>query len=104
VFVHPKYPLWWLKAGETESLDTAFRQAIKASEPKDAPLMRLIAKWAPKTGLEYGIYVAGYFFSPSAAESMMTRLPAEFTDTAEIISGWADQTILFSDPFLGKGS
>jgi hypothetical protein len=103
VFVPRAYPLWWLKAGEAGLLETAFRRSIKASDHKDAPLMRIITEWDPKTGLTYGIYVAGYFFNPSAAENMLARLPAEFTSTAKLISGWADQTVLFSDPFSGRG-
>jgi general secretion pathway protein A len=103
VFVQRAYPLWWLKAGETGSLDAAFRRSIKASKIKDAPLLRIITAWDHQSGLKYGIYVAGYFYNLSAAENMMARLPAEFAGTAEIISGWVDQTVLFSDPFLGKG-
>ena len=102
-FVQRSYPLWWLKVGKAASLDEAFRQSVKSSENKDVPLMRIITEWAPKNGLEYGIYVSGYFFNPSAAENMLTKLPADFSGSAEIISGWTDQTVLFSDPFLGKG-
>jgi hypothetical protein len=65
-------------------------------------LLRIITTWDHRSGLKYGIYVAGYFFDLSAAENMMARLPVEFAGTAEIISGWVDQTILFSDPFLGQ--
>ena len=65
--------------------------------------MRIITEWDHQAGLRYGIYVAGYFFNPSAAENMMAKLPADFSGTAEIISGWADRTVLYSDPFLGKG-
>lgn len=103
VFVKRAYPLWWLKAGETGSLDTAFRRSIEASKKEDAPLMRIIATWDRQAGLKYGIYVSGYFFNPSTAENMLAKLPAEFAGTAEIVSGWADRTVLFSDPFLGRG-
>ena len=102
-FVQRSYPLWWLKVGKAASLDEAFRRSIKSSENKDVPWMRIITEWAPKNGLEYGIYVSGYFFNPSAAENILAKLPAEFSDSAEIISGWTDPTVLFSDPFLGKG-
>jgi phage tail protein X len=102
-FVQRAYPLWWLKVGNAASLDEAFRQAIKSSENKDVPLTRIITEWAPQNGLKYGIYVSGYFFNPSTAENMLTKLPADFSGSAEIISGWTDQTVLFSDPFLGKG-
>ncbi|MBR9987978.1 MAG: hypothetical protein KFF68_18905, partial [Desulfosarcina sp.] len=71
---------------------------------KDAPLMRIITQWDHRAGLQYGIYVAGYFFNLAAAEKSMADLPAEFSGSAEIISGWTDQTVLFADPFLGKGS
>jgi general secretion pathway protein A len=102
-FAQRSYPLWWLKVGKAASLDEAFRQSIKSSENKDVPLMRIIAEWAPKKEVEYGIYVSGYFFNPSAAENMLTKLPADLSGSAEIISGWTDRTVLFSDPFLGKG-
>ncbi|MCB2146194.1 MAG: AAA family ATPase [Deltaproteobacteria bacterium] len=102
-FVQRSYPLWWLKVGQAASLDEAFRRSIKSSENKSVPLIRIITEWAPKNGLKYGIYVSGYFFNPSAAENMLTKLPADFSGSAEIISGWTDQTVLFSDPFLGKG-
>ncbi len=103
VFVQPSYPLWWLKVEEFDSLDTAYRRSIKASGKKGAPLMRMISEWDHRTGLKYGIYVSGHFFNPSAAENMIAKLPAELSGTAEIISGWPVQTILFSDPLLGKG-
>ena len=102
-FVQRSYPLWWLKVVETDSLNTAFRRSIKASENSAVPLMRIISEWAPQTGLKYGVYVSGYFFNPSAAGNMMAKLPAELSGSAEIISGWPAQTVLFSDPFLGKG-
>jgi general secretion pathway protein A len=103
VFIQRTYPLWWLKAGDTGSLDAAFRRSIGASKIKDAPLLRIITTWDHRSGLKYGIYVAGYFFDLAAAENMMARLPVEFAGTAKIISGWPDQSILFSDPFLGQG-
>ncbi len=102
-FVQRAYPLWWLKVDQTVSLDSAFRRSIKAAKNKDAPLMRIITEWDRQAGLQYGIYVAGYFFNLVAAEKMMANLPAEFSGSAEIISGWTDQTVLFADPFLGKG-
>ncbi len=101
--VQRAYPLWWLKVDQTESLDAAFRRSISTAKDKDAPLMRIITKWDRQAGLQYGIYVAGYFFNLAAAEKMLASLPAEFSGSAEIISGWTDQTVLFSDPFLGKG-
>jgi len=102
-FVQRSYPLWWLKVDQTESLDAAFRESINASKHKDVPLMRIISQWDDQTGLKYGIYVAGYFFNLAAAENMMANLPAEFSGSAEIVSGWTDQIVLFSDPFLGRG-
>ena len=102
-FVQRSYPLWWLKVDQAESLDAAFRRSVEAAKDKDAPLMRIITQWDNQTGLKYGIYVAGYFFNLAAAENMMANLPAEFSGSAEIISGWTDQTVLFSDPFRGSG-
>lgn len=102
-FTQRSYPLWWIKVGKAASLDEAFRQSVKSSENKDVPLMRIITEWAPEKELEYGIYVSGYFFNPSAAENMLTKLPADLSGSAEIIAGWTDQAVLFSDPFLGKG-
>ncbi|WP_372684023.1 AAA family ATPase [Desulfosarcina sp.] len=102
-FVQRTFPLWWLKVDQADSLDLAFRRSINAAKDKDAPLMRVITEWDPQAGLHYGIYVAGYFFNHAAAEKMMANLPDEFSGSAEIISGWTDQTVLFADPFLGKG-
>ena len=103
MFVQRAYPLWWLKVAQTDSLDLAFRRSIDAARNEDAPLMRVIAEWDHQAGLQYGIYVAGYFFNLAAAENMMVNLPAAFSGSAEIIPGWTDQTVLFADPFLGKG-
>ena len=103
-FVPRSYPLWWLKVDQTDTLDAAFRRSITAAKNKDAPLMRIIAQWDHQAGMKYGIYVTGYFFNLAAAENMMANLPAEFSGSAEIISGWTDETVLFSDPFIGKGS
>jgi general secretion pathway protein A len=96
------YPLWWINVAKADSLETAFR-SVKASGKDKAPLMRMISTWSPQTGLEYGIYVSGYFFSLSAAETMMANLPAELSASAEILSGWPTETLLFTDPVLGKG-
>jgi general secretion pathway protein A len=103
LFVQRSYPLWWLKVDQAESLDAAFRRSVEAAKDKNAPLMRIITQWDHQTGLKYGIYVAGYFFNLAAAENMKATLPAGFSGSAEIISGWTDQTVLFSDPFIGKG-
>lgn len=102
-FVQRSYPLWWLKVDQAASLDAAFRRSVEAAKDKDAPLMRIITQWDHQTGLKYEIYVAGYFFNLAAAENMMANLPAEFSGSAEIVSGWTDQIVLFSDPFLGRG-
>ncbi len=102
-FVQRPYPLWWLTVGEAESLEAAFRRSIKASESRDAPFVRVISVWNPQTGLKYRIYVAGFFFNPSAAENMMAKLPIELSGSAAIISGWPTATVFFADPFLGKG-
>ncbi len=102
-FVQRAYPLWWLKVDQADALDAAFRRSIDAAKRNAAPMMRIITEWDRHAGLQYGIYVAGYFFSLAAAEKMMANLPAEFSGAAEVISGWTDQTVLFADPFLGKG-
>ncbi|MBR9987254.1 MAG: AAA family ATPase, partial [Desulfosarcina sp.] len=70
-FVQRAYPLWWLKVDQTDSLDAAFRRSMKAARNKDAPLMRIITQWDHRAGLQYGIYVAGYFFNLAAAEKSM---------------------------------
>lgn len=101
-FKQRSFPLWWIKVGKADSLETAFR-SVKASENKKTPLMRMISSWAPETGLELGIFVSGYFFNPSAADTMMAKLPAELSPSAEILSGWPTETILFTDPVSGKG-
>lgn len=102
-FVQRSYPLWWLKVGEAKSLEAAFRQSISTSQKTDGPLMRIISDWDHQTGLRYGIFVFGYFFNHSAANTMMTKLPAELSGSAEITSGWPAEMVLFADPFLGKG-
>lgn len=102
-FVKRSSPLWWLKLEQVESLDSAFRRAIDASVYKGGPLTRIISQWNRNTGLAHGIYVSGYFSDPAAAEELMAQLPPELSGSAEIISGWQPGTVLFSDPFLGKG-
>jgi hypothetical protein len=100
-FKQRPYPLWWIKTGKADSLETAFR-SVKASEKNKAPLTRMISTWTPQTGLEYGIFVSGYFFNSSAAKAMVAKLPARLSTSAEIISGWPTQTLFFTDPFSGK--
>jgi hypothetical protein len=97
------YPLWWLKVEEADSLETAFRRVIGASGNKDAPLIRMIPVWHHQTGMRYGIFVSGYFLNLSTAETMLAQLPAGLSGSAEIITGWPAGTILFGDPFIGKG-
>ncbi|MFO7715683.1 AAA family ATPase [Desulfosarcina sp.] len=101
--VKRSYPLWWLKVGDSESLEAAYRRAIKTSENNDGPTMRIISQWSHLSGIKYGIYVFGYFFNPSAAEAMRAELPAGLSGSAEIISGWPADTILYCDPLVGRG-
>ncbi|BBO66993.1 phage tail protein [Desulfosarcina alkanivorans] len=96
------YPLWWIRLGKSESLEAAFRW-VRAAEKKESPVMRMISTWSPQAGMEHGIYVSGYFFNRSAAEAMKAELSAEPSVSAEIVSGWPSESILFSDPVLGKG-
>jgi hypothetical protein len=97
------YPLWWLKVEEADSLETAFRRVIGASGNNNAPLIRMIPVWHHQTGMRYGIFVSGYFLNLSTAETMLAQLPAGLSGSAEIITGWPAGTILFGDPFIGKG-
>jgi general secretion pathway protein A len=101
-FEQPSYPLWWLKVGETDSLEKAF-QAVKTTENMNVPSIRMISTWDLRTKLKYGIFVSGYFFNPSTAEALMARLPPDISGTAEIIAGWPAETIFYADPMAGKG-
>lgn len=96
------YPLWWLRVDAAGSLEEAFRRAVKISASKEGPRMRIVSAWDRQRGLRYELFVFGYFFSPSAAETMKAKLPHELSETAEIQSGWATDALLFADPFAGK--
>jgi general secretion pathway protein A len=101
-FKPPSYPLWWLKVGEADSLEKAF-QAVKAVENRSVPLIRMLATWDPQARLKYGLFVSGFFFNASTAETMMAAMPDDFPGTAEIISEWPAETIFYADPMAGKG-
>jgi general secretion pathway protein A len=88
---------WWLKVDDADSMVHAYREA------KRHPALRMIAVWDRRAGMQYGIFVHGYFLSAEAANSAMAKLAQDLSATAEIVSGWPPDTVFFSDPFAGKG-
>ncbi|PID40762.1 MAG: hypothetical protein CR984_01530 [Proteobacteria bacterium] len=94
-------PGWWLKIGDTDSMEAAYREALTRMD--GYPARRIIAVWDRQAGLRYGLFVHGYFFNAQGAENARARLPEDLSAVVEIISGWPAGTVFFSDPFAGKG-
>jgi hypothetical protein len=84
-------------------LEDAYRRAIEMSAIDDDLFLRIISSWDNQNGLKFGIFVAGYFFNQTTAEHMAARFLDEPVGLSSVISGWPDETLLFSDPFLGRG-
>jgi len=86
---------WWVKIGETETLEEAL--AALRSLPESAPAARLIPRWDAGKGLRFLLVLRQVFSDPETARLQMALLPPPAAEGAELIDSWQG-ALLFADP------
>ena len=93
---------WWIKIAESPTLKEAF-DIIRTYRVKGAPI-RIIPHWNPEEGIRFTVILWRYYFDRVSAEHRRNRLPPPPIDVAGgVFSQWPEETVFFSDPFLGRG-
>jgi general secretion pathway protein A len=93
----PNREVWWVKAGETGSLQEAFD--LMRTYPESAPPLRLIPFWQPGSGTRFAVVLKQFFTNPQAAELQLRLLPAHLGTGSGIVSSWDEDAVFFSDPY-----
>jgi phage tail protein X len=90
----------WLVFDRCKNLN----QAVRVSDTLLSTLKtatRPVALWSPDEGLYFEVLLQGYFENRKSAQIHADRLPPEISQTVRIISGWGNETHIFSDPYAG---
>jgi general secretion pathway protein A len=91
---------WWIRVGEIKTLEAAYNTL--RSLPRDAPAIRMIPYWHPQAGMNFALLVNRRFSSRAQALRRLKQLPPPYTEKSDILTGWPENTVFFSDPYFGR--
>ena len=91
---------WWIRIDEIKTLEEAYNTL--RSLPRDAPAVRMIPYWHPQGGMNFALLVNRRFNSRSRAMQQLKQLPPPYDEKSEILTGWPENTVFFSDPYFGR--
>jgi general secretion pathway protein A len=91
---------WWIKVDEKDNLEAAFN--VLRARPDDSPALHLISYWHPETGIRFALVIKKVFSDKTTAQNHLENISPEMYPTVEITSLWDEDSVYFSDPFLGK--
>ncbi len=90
----------WIILDESQGLPGATQRLYEIHKETQV-LARLIPNWSLQSGLRFQIAVKGYFTKEEQADSYLKALPVKMAGGAQVVSGWPEDTILYSDPYAG---
>lgn len=92
--------VWWVRLAVTDSLNEAF-EIIRSYSRKKEPI-RVISHWHPDDGLQFSVVLWGVFLDKAAAGNHFQNLAGAAGALGGILSAWRNETVFFTDPYLGK--
>ncbi len=60
--------------------------------------LQVVSSWSQQTGLQFQLLVKGYFTDAQEASNYIQALPENVFGQGHVLTGWSEETILYSDP------
>ena len=96
----PGISVWWVKLGETATLQEAFGW-VRNKTMRKTPI-RIIPYWNARNGMRFAVVLWRHFFDEVSARNQLKRLAAAGVAQGTVIAEWEKQTVFFADPFPDK--